>query len=164
VSTYQLSELDEYSIIVPQVTRMWDNTWDVIVNDQYLMEEPSHQNYFNRDPYLLYRPDHVQLSPIDTFKFAGWGTCFKTKLREIVDIPDPLGSYGVDDTFIASACTILKSKGVKVQQYVLDGEIIIENNKYRYNPYKDYLVSIDKREEFLAKAHSNYYTELQKYF
>lgn len=153
-----------YNILVPEITRLWDNSWDVITNQDFLSIEASHQNYFNRDPYILdFNPDKVSINPINTFKFAGWGTCIPTKLKEIIDIPDSLGSYGLDDTFIMTACLKLKSKGYNINQYVLQNEIIIENNKFRFNPYQNYLTIIDKREEFKNQAYNNFDLELQKY-
>jgi hypothetical protein len=162
-TNYLLTQ-EGYNILVPEITRLWDNTWDVITNQNYTPTEASHENYFNRDPYILdFNPGDVSINPINIFKFAGWGTCIPTKLREIIDIPESLGSYGLDDTFIMNACLILKSKGYNIQQYVLQNEIIIENNKFRFNPYKNYLTVIDKREEFKNQANNNFNLELQKY-
>jgi len=153
-----------YNILTPEITRLWDNSWDVITNKEHLDTPASHENYFSRDPYIIdFTPNDVSINPINTFKFAGWGTCIPTKLRDIIDIPDSLGSYGLDDTFVMMACSILKSKGHNIQQYTLQNEIIIENNKFRFNPYKDYLTTIDRREEFKNQAHNNFNLELQKY-
>jgi hypothetical protein len=160
-----LNQNDSYDIIIPQTTRMWDTTWDIITNEDHFDEEASHNNYFNRDPYLIFKSkESTSLELINGFKFAGWGTTIPTKLREIIDIPDSLGSYGVDDTFIMTACSILKQKGYNINQWVINGEVIIENNKFRYNPYQDYLVTINKKDEFLNQAHLNFNLELQKYF
>lgn len=159
-----LNQGDSYDIIVPQTTRMWDTTWDVITGEEHFNEEASHKNYFNRDPYtVITSKDGTTLKPISSFKFAGWGTVLPTKLRKILDIPDTLGSYGLDDTFIMTVCGILKAKGYKLTQWVVDGETIIENNKFRFNPYSKYLTTIDRREEFLLQAHSNFNQELLKY-
>jgi len=159
-----LNQEDSYDILIPQVTRMWDTTWDSITGDEYFDEEASHENYFNRDPYLVStsKSDTV-LKPITTFKFAGWGTLLPTKLRNILDIPNSLGPYGLDDTFVMTVCGILKSKGYKITQWVVGGETIIENNKFRFNPYSEYLATIDRREEFLFQAHSNFNKELTRY-
>ena len=159
-----LNQGDSYDIIVPQTTRMWDTTWDIITGEEYFNEKASHKNYFNRDPYtVITSKDGTTLKPISSFKFAGWGTVLPTKLRKILDIPDTLGSYGLDDTFIMTVCEILKSKGHKITQWVVDGETIIENNKFRFNPYSKYLTTIDRKEEFLLQAHSNFNQELVKY-
>lgn len=158
-----LYEQDGYNILIPEVTRMWDSTWDMIVNEEYINEPANHESYYSRDPYLLPVPTTVAAYPVSGFKFAGWGTCIPTKLRDIVDIPDSLGSYGLDDTFIMTVCELLKYKGVNVQQYVLKGETIIENNKFRTNPYKNYITTIDRKDEFLTQAHQNFNAELWKY-
>ncbi len=160
-----LYKTEKYYIVTPQVTRMWDTTWDVISNRWYIENEPvNKETYLNRDPYNLTCYDlSIGCDPIDSFKFAGWGTCLSTKLRDIIDIPDSLGSYGLDDTFIMSACDLLKKKGVDVTQYLLKNIVIIENNKFRFNPYKDYISSIDRRQEFLKQAEDNFLKELIKY-
>jgi len=160
-----LNQNDSYDIIIPQTTRMWDTTWDIITNEDHFNEEASHNNYFNRDPYLIFKSkENISLELINGFKFAGWGTTIPTKLREIIDIPDSLGPYGVDDTFIMYVCNILKQKGYNINQWIINGELIIENNKFRYNPYQNYLTNINKKDEFLNQAHSNFNQELQKYF
>lgn len=159
-----LNQNDSYDIIVPQTTRMWDITWDIITSEDHFDESASHENYFNRDPYLIFKSkENTSLELINGFKFAGWGTIIPTKLREIIDIPDSLGSYGLDDTFIMHVCNILKQKGYNINQWAISGEVIIENNKFRYNPYQDYLTTIDKKDEFLNQSHSNFNQELQKY-
>jgi hypothetical protein len=159
-----LNQNKSYNIITPQTTRMWDTTWDIITSNDHFDEEASHENYFNRDPYLIFNPkENTSLELINGFKFAGWGTTIPTKLREIIDIPDSLGSYGIDDTFIMTACNILKQKGHNINQWVINGEVIIENNKFRFNSYQDYLVNIDRKKEFLEQAHLNFNLELQKY-
>lgn len=159
-----LNQNDSYDIIIPQTTRMWDTTWDIITNEDCFDEEASHDNYFNRDPYLIFKhKENTSLRLSNEFKFAGWGTTIPTKLRKVIDIPNSLGSYGVDDTFIMYVCNILKQKGYNINQWIIDGEIIIENNKFRYNPYQNYLTTINKKDEFLNQAHSNFNQELQKY-
>lgn len=154
------------TIITPQTTRLWDNSWDVITNRYFLDQEASHEEYDVRDPYEAVMEMNTfdrRLKLISGFKFAGWGTTISTKLAKFIDIPDSLGSYGLDDTFIMHCAQAMKDKGMNVNQYVIENEVIIENNKFRFNPYKDYLVSIDKREEFLAQAHANFLPELEKF-
>jgi hypothetical protein len=51
-----LNQNDSYDIIVPQTTRMWDTTWDIITNESYFNEDASHENYFNRDERDEKRP------------------------------------------------------------------------------------------------------------
>ena len=58
----------------------------------------------------------------------------------------------------------LKQKGYQIQQYVLEGIIVIENFKYRWNPYKEYLYLIDQQKNFRSQAESNLNLELTKFF
>jgi len=154
-----VKDTEKYFIITPETTRIWDETWDVITNEKAMKEEASHENYFNRDPYINtgLEDGGVSLRKIDTFKFAsGWFTLLSRDLVKKVIIPKEMGSYYMDDTFIMECCQHGKAKGFNASQYVLTNEIIIENNKFRYNPYKNYLTSIDRKEEFINVAKNNF--------
>jgi hypothetical protein len=153
-----LKDKEPYLIITPEITRLWDNTWDVITNMNRFNEEANHENYFNRDPYLTTGLlDEVTLEKINTFKFGGgWFTLLSSKLLEKVIIPDKMGPYYMDDTFIMYCCIEGKNKGFEASQYTVSNEIIIENNKFRYNPYKDYLSNISKRDEYIRIAQENF--------
>ena len=41
---------------------------------------------------------------------------FSKNLLELIDIPDSLGHYGLDDTFISDASNILREKKYDIQQ------------------------------------------------
>lgn len=154
----QLSEKEKYIVITPETTRIWDNTWDVITNEQSLIEEASKENYFNRDPYTTTGlVGDVNVEKIDTFKFAsGWFTLLSNDLIKKVDIPDRMGPYYMDDTFIMMCCIYGKQKGFISSQYLIKNEVIIENNKFRFNPYKDYIVTINKKDEYMDIAKNNF--------
>ena len=154
----ELSKTQKYFVITPETTRIWDNTWDVITNKNCLKEEPSKENYFNRDPYTTTGLiGEVTVTKIDTFKFAsGWFTLLSNDLAKKVEIPERMGSYYMDDTFIMLCCISGKQKGFNASQYIINNEVIIENNKFRYNPYKDYVTTIDRKEEFMNIANNNF--------
>lgn len=158
-----VKDLSGYSVIVPEVTKMWDDSWNCIVNREYLNETASHENYKARDPYkATVIRDNCSLKEIEGFKFAGWGTTIQTTLARLINIPLSLSSYGLDDTFLSNGCQLLKNKAYNVRQFVLENEVIIENNKFRFNPYKSVIESIDRRECYLKHAHSNFAIELNK--
>ena len=156
---------DDYYIISPQTPKLWDFTWDVLVNSVY-----SNQHYgFEKtiDPYSILNSDYgdVSLSPINVFKFGGgWFNLISTKLLQFTDIPNSFGPYGIDDTYVMYCCDIMKQKGYQVQQYVLDNLVVAENYKYRFNPYSQYLKIIDKKDEFKIKAENNFQVELNKFY
>ena len=159
VESYKLvKNTEEYFIITPETTRVWDYTWDVITNEEALTEDATHQNYFNRDPYLTTGlVGEAGLRKINTFKFAsGWATLLSNSLIKKLIIPDEMGSYYMDDTFIMTCCEYGKQKGFNASQYVLTNEVIIENNKFRYNHYEDYLSNINRKDEFMKIAQDNF--------
>tara|TARA_R110001592_G_scaffold67526_1_gene207177 strand:- start:303 stop:1175 length:873 start_codon:yes stop_codon:yes gene_type:complete len=149
----------DYYIITPETTRLWDSTWDVITNKEALKDEANHNNYFKRDPYITTGlKGDVYLKPINTFKWAGgWFTCISSKLVKKVTIPKEMGPYYQDDTFLMVCYNELKKLGVlNPTQYIMVNEVIIENNLFRFNPYQEYLHTIDKREEFKKIANDNF--------
>lgn len=156
---------EDYYIISPQIPKLWDFTWDVLVNGVY-----SNQHYgFEKtiDPYSILNSDYgdVLLSPINVFKFGGgWFNLLSTKLLKLTDIPDSFGPYGIDDTYVMYCCDIMKQKGYQVQQYVLNNLVVAENYKYRFSPYSQYLKIINKKDEFRIKAENNFQIELNKFY
>jgi hypothetical protein len=166
VESYKLiKNTEEYFIITPETTRVWDYTWDVITNKEAISEEATHENYFNRDPYLTTGlMGEVSLRKIDTFKFAsGWATLLSNDLIKKAIIPNEMGSYYMDDTFIMACCEYGKQKGFNASQYVLTNEVIIENNKFRYNHYENYLSNINRKEEFMNIAKNNFNTSVNNF-
>lgn len=165
IEASKLTEHDYY-IISPQTVRMWDASWDVITNKNYFSLPPNLDTYYNNDPFQVISIPikEIIISPIEHFKFAGgWFNLLSTKLLKLTDIPDSLGSYGVDDTYVMVCCDIMKKKGYKIQQYVLEGTTIIENFKYRLDPYKEYLTLTHQQREYQKIAENNLNLELQKF-
>lgn len=156
---------NEYYIISPQVYKLWDDSWDSLVNDKFINLKAS-QDYTIIDPYMIvsYSTDTISINPINEFKFGGgWFNLISTKLLKLTDIPDSFGSYGIDDLYVMICCNNLKNKKYDVQQYVLDGMIVAENLKYRQDPYKNLLYLINKQNEFRARAENNLQTEINKF-
>ena len=149
----------DYYVITPETTRLWDNTWDVITNQDALEEDANHENYFNSG-----LKGDVHLKPINQFKWAGgWFTCISSKLVEKIQIPDEMGPYYQDDTFLMVCYSELMRLGLlDISQYVMVNEVIIENNLFRFNPYNEYLHTIDKREEYKQIANENFQPCVEK--
>lgn len=152
-----------YYIITPQITRLWDESWDILVNDQSLNQPLG--EFLSRDPYNTSGcVGEVELKSINTFKFGGgWFTLISNPLAKLIPIPDSLGAYGLEDTYVMNCAMMYKQNGVNIQQYVIVNEVIVENAKFGSNPYKDYIEMIDRREEFKKIAHTNYPEEIKKF-
>lgn len=157
-----IKDTNPYYILTPQTTPMWDNTWDPIVNESFKNDGIHFQS---RDPYKYAQSlGEVNVKPIDEFKFGGgWATVISTSLIKKIGIPESLGHYGLEDTFIMYCSHMMKQKGINVTQYILENEIIVEDHLFRPNPYQKYLTIINKQEEFKKIAYSNFQNELNKF-
>ena len=158
-----LKNENPYFILTPQTTPMWDNSWDPIVNNEFKNDGIHFQS---RDPYKHFQclSNDVMIKPIDGFKFGGgWATVISTQLAKKIRIPESLGHYGLEDTFIMHCSYMMQQKGLSVTQYVIENEIIVEDHLYRFNPYKEFLTVINKQEEFKKVAHENFQKELIKF-
>jgi hypothetical protein len=150
--------------ITPQTTPMWDESWRVLVNENYL-HEVAGEGFKTRDPYKHAQcAGEVSIRPIDQFKFGGgWMTVISTPLLKYVGVPDGFGHYGLEDTFIMTCSQIMRQKGMSVRQFILENEIIVEDQLFRFNPYKQHLETINKQEEFKRNAHANFEAEVIKF-
>jgi len=157
---------NEFYIISPQTPKLWDQTWDVLVNELYQNEEYGFEKKI-MNPYSILTQDYgdITLMPIDTFKFGGgWFNLISAKLLQLTDIPDSFGPYGRDDTYIMYCCEIMKQKQMNPQQYIVKNLVIAENYIYRDNFYINYLSIINKKEEYSKQAENNFNLELNNFY
>lgn len=154
-------------IVTPTFVRQWDATWDVIVADHYLTKP---LDYFkNTDIINDVLMDHGELSmkSIEGFKFAsGWCTLISNSILRLVGIPETMGHYGAEDTFIMFACDILKRNNHELNpvQFVLNNYIAGENHNHRCNDHlKKMVVGRNRKDEFRRISEENFGPELIKF-
>lgn len=158
-----------YSIITPEIVRIWDETWDCLVNEKFKDKPLNYQK--TNDPYEDSGVSgSVSVESVSNavfnqprYKFAGgWFTCISGELLRRLGVPKSLGHYGLEDTFIMHGSEkLLKLGVVTTYQFKLKGLVICENYKYRDNTHiTNHLKVIDRREEFKKIAHSNFMHEL----
>lgn len=156
----------ENYIITPEIVRIWDSTWDSLVNEKFKTKPCGYEKI--NDPYADcgFHGD-ATLEEIDasTFnqpklKFAGgWFTCLSTQVLKMYPVPESFGHYGLEDTFIMWA----DSKYNKVKQFKIRNLIICEDYKYRNKEYYLQLISkVNRKDEFLSIARNNFELELHK--
>jgi hypothetical protein len=158
----------EYFIISPQIPKLWDSSWYVLMNSTYKDVVWDNETFI--DPYTVATTIYgdCKLVPIDTFKLGGgWFNLFSTNLLKRLGVPDSFGSYGPDDTFIMYGCDIMKQKQYDVQQYIIENLVVSENHRYRSNPYGDFIQTTNNRESFRDESEkylhlevNNLYTQL----
>jgi hypothetical protein len=156
-------------IVTPQITRLWDNTWDPIVNSNHLSIPASHENYFNFDGYNLYSDSgEKSLSENRVYtKFAsGWCNLISSGIfKNYISFTDNLGHYGIDDTFIMFALDMYKQKGHDVKQFIVENLIVTENNRYKISSYNDLISSnpnIKTKDDFRTESEQGMISELNK--
>ena len=152
-----------HAVVSPEIVKVWDNTWDCLVNEQFLNEPLDYQK--TNDPYLdCGIKGDIGIETINntvknqpSMKFAGgWFTCISKKLLDRITVPDSLGHYGLEDTFIMWGSDKLKLG----QQFKIKNLVVCENYKYRDNKYlTNFIAGIDRREEFKNIAHKNFQKE-----
>ena len=166
-----VSKITPYTIITPEFVRIWDNTWDCIVNENFLDKPLGYQKDAN--PYLdsgikgdvSIEAVQNSNSPQYRFKFAGgWFTCISGDLLRRIGVPSSFGHYGYEDTFIMIAAEkLVQTKQLDIQQFKLKNLVVCENYKYRNNShYINNLSIYDRREEYKQIAESNFGKELEK--
>jgi hypothetical protein len=162
--------IDEY-ILTPEIVKMWDNTWDCLVNKNYL-DKPINYHKTN-DPYMdcgVYGDITLELvknnvSGQPSTKFTGgWFTCISKKLLDITGIPESFGHYGVEDAFIMWVIDRLNKNGKNIYQFKLVNYIVCEDYIYRNRDYYlNNIKLINRKDEFRKIAESNFNNELNKF-
>jgi hypothetical protein len=166
-----IKNVTPYSVITPEIVKVWDTTWDCLVNEEFLDKPLDYQK--TNDPYkdsgikgdvtVESVRNNFQNQP--RFKFAGgWMTCLSGDLVRRIGVPESFGHYGYEDTFIMWASEkLIQSEQLDIQQFKLKNLVVCENYKYRSNyHYLNNLSAYDKREEYRKIAESNFKEELDK--
>jgi hypothetical protein len=166
-----VSDQYQYSIITPEIVKIWDNTWDCLVNEQFLDKPIGYQK--TNDPYkdsgikgeISIQTIQNTIPNQPRFKFAGgWFTCISGELLRRIGIPESFGHYGYEDTFVMWASEkITQTTSDEIYQFKIQNLVVCENYKYRNNAhYINNLSVYDRREEFKKIAESNFNLELEQ--
>jgi hypothetical protein len=128
----------KYFIITPEIHKLWDNTWDVITDKDYI--DVPYNNWDQVDVFdirnnLKNTQKEIFLDPSPTSKWAGWFDLYnKEMLEELCPIQDDWIGYGPHDWYSLMITEHVKSQGVDFQQYILRGQTIFE---YSVGPLKN---------------------------
>jgi hypothetical protein len=152
---------NKYFVITPQISKLWDFTWDEITNPKYHdipYDQWSDVDVFDiRNDSKNSSQEHTLLS-LNKSKWAGWFDLYsKSFYEELCPIHTDWSGYGPWDWYSMLLSEYTKEKGVDFQQYLLQGETIFEysvgplKNKGFTSYYKDMLVLRDvpnQRQQF----------------
>ena len=129
---------NKYFVITPEISKLWDFTWDEITNPEYLnisYDQWNEVDVFDiRNKLKINSPD-IFISNVQKHKWAGWFDLYNKKMwEELCPIQEEWTGYGPHDWYSLIITEHVKSLGVDFQQYVLRGQTIFE---YSVGPLKD---------------------------
>ena len=111
-------------VIVPQVTRLWDYTWDVLVHPKYKKEKFGYCYEIDPEEVLLI-DEEVSIEESRMHKFGGgWMTLLSREILENIGVPEELGHYGMEDTYI-----MWRMRERDYKQYILGGVVVSKDYK-----------------------------------
>lgn len=173
---YSLQAIDRPNVIVtPEIVRIWDSTWDDLVNKNYI--DWDHERYKSTDLLRITMESDAEclygegfsLEEIPIYKFAGgWGTTLSKSLLTSANIPRTFSHYGLEDTYVMTCCEVWKdgqhpSFTIPVQ-YVMRNCVVGEDYLNRDEAHiTDRLVRLDRRDEFKYITESNWTQEVQRF-
>ena len=164
----QTSEICDKYFITPEIVKYWDTTWDCLVNEKFLNHPLDYCKTNNpfKDSGEIGEVgietviNNIPGQPLTKFG-AGWFTCLSKPLLDRIPLPESMGAYGPDDTFLMWAIEKLNSKGEGIYQFKLKNYIVCENYIYRNrNHYDSIIKRINRKDEFKKLAEGVFIKEL----
>lgn len=129
---------NKYFVITPQISKLWDHTWDEITNPQY--HNISYDKWKEVDIFDIRNNTKQSGEPIELIstqnsKWAGWFDIYsKSLVEELCSLHNNWSGYCGWDFYSMLISEHCKKQGVDFQQYLLKGETIFE---YSVGPLKD---------------------------
>lgn len=146
-SSLEIKQHQSKYIITPECVKLWDNTWDVLVNDNF--QDKSYGYERQNDPIIdtaiLY--GDVSLESMREFKFGGsWFTLYSKELLDYINFPLGIEGYSPIDTIIMEFCKRIPN----VTQYKIKNLVVGEDYKHiNRTSYSQYVKTIDRRKDEL---------------
>jgi len=128
----------KYFVLTPQISKLWDSTWDEITDPNYL--DVNYDNWDKVDTFdirhnLKNQDQEISLYPTRNNKWAGWFDLYNKALWEdLIPIHPDWKGYGPHDWYSMMLSEYAKQNGIDFQQYLLKGQTIFE---YSVGPLKE---------------------------
>ena len=145
---------NKYFIITPETHKLWDQTWDELVNENYQnipYNEWNKSNIFEIQK-MVDTLDEPFLRKANNFKWAGWFDLYsKAFIEDFLPIPSDWKGYGPRDFFGMIVSNIAAKNGTIVEEYILQNQIICEyhpdkEDKNNFTDYYKNLLALNKIE------------------
>jgi len=136
-------------IITSEYIKLWDNSWDMMVNDNFINEPFDYLE--KHDPIIdsskIY--GDISLEPLklnnNVFKFGGgWFTMYSKELLDYCELPTDVKGYSPIDTYIMTFCRYVPD----AIQYKIKNLVVCQDKKYiGNNLYKNYVNTINRKHD-----------------
>lgn len=133
-------------IITPSLVKLWDNTWDTLVNPNFLNKPLNYNKTNNSIVDVNQDYGDITLTPLQQFKWAGgWFTLLSRELIEFLKIPNDIKGFCPIDTAIMYGCSLFPD----ITQYKIDNLIVCEDIKITpRNLYNEYISFTGKNKDY----------------
>ena len=129
---------EKYFMVTPQISKLWDPTWDEITDPNYLnidSDKWDQVDVFDIRYNLKNQNKDIHLHHTKNSKWAGWFDLYnKAFYEDLAPLHQDWKGYGPWDWYSMILSEIVKQKGVNFQQYLLKGQTIFE---YSVGPLKE---------------------------
>jgi hypothetical protein len=164
---YQLEAsylLDGKYILIPNVIKLGDPSWDVIVHDNFINDPFNQQHSYPPQKTIDQDINNVYIQQTEVFKFGcGMHTLYSKEFWDLIGIPEVFGGYGPEDTFGMFASSLANEQGYDIKQYVLKGIYTTEDYINRIPSFESKIKVFDRKQEFRDKATEVFPIELNKF-
>lgn len=151
-------------IMYPSMVRLWDETWDSIVHPDFLTKPINYHLTHDPENTRGQPPQKIHAKKIEGLKFSGgWFTLYSREFFEFFGIPEALGGYGAEDTYLGFASVIARNEGHTIDAYILEGVYVSEDYIHRDNTLNGAITLFDIRPELRARAEACLPDELNKF-
>lgn len=141
---------NKYFVITPEISKLWDSTWDEITHHQY--KDIDYKNWDKVDIFNIRNDvkniqDEICLEKVNQNKWAGWWDLYsKSFWEDLCPVEEYFTGYGPYDWYGMLVCEIAKKNNIDFEQYVLRNQVIFE---YSVGPLKN---------DGFSKYYKNYIT------
>jgi FkbM family methyltransferase len=157
-------QVDGKYFITPQTVKLWDWTWDILTHKDFENKDYGYEKIHNAELTNNQTIEDISVSISPNFKFGcGWMTLYSKDILNFIGIPEWLGHYGPEDTYLMYASEIAKSKRYEINQYVINGIYVSENFNSRDKTYYSKVKSFNLKDEFRNQAESQFTQQLKQF-
>jgi hypothetical protein len=137
---------NDFFIITPENSKMWDNSWDEITNKQLLNVKFS--NHDRIDVYAIElitenNLDNISIEAVKNNKWSGWFDLKSSNLVKLFPPPENWIGYGQYDLYLMVLLSKYKASNINFdfQQYVIRNQVIGKYSNINFkNIYKKNLI------------------------